>query len=226
MIFKKLFALVIFSFNSAAFAQNTIQLGVVNIAPHSSSSDITGLFTPPGLSLNVGRATTLDIAYIRELNPHWSVELALGLPPKHDVTLRVNNQNLPASVQGLNGQVVAQVKQLSPSVIVNYSFRDKDSDWRPFVGLGIVHTRFSDATSSVVGDALNGGPTAISLTNSTGLVTQLGVVYRINEMWSLRAAIAGLKIKTKMTIDTQGVIRQADLEMRPIVSYLTLGYSF
>jgi outer membrane protein len=226
MTFKSLLSVIIFTLGSAAFAQNTIQFGVIKIVPHSSSSDITGPFTPPGLSLDVGGASTLDFAYIRELSPHWNIELALGVPPKHEVALRVNNQALPAGIQGLNGQVVAQVKQLSPSLIANYSFRDKDSDWRPFVGLGVAHTRFNNATSSAVGDALNGGPTSVSLSSSTGLIAQLGMFYRINEKWSLRAAVATLKIKTTVTTDTQGVMRQANLEMRPIVSYLALGYSF
>jgi outer membrane protein len=226
MIFKPLLGFFILILSSTAFAQNTIQLGLANIQPHSKSGDITGPFTPPGLSVSVGSSTTLDLAYIRELDDHWGLEFVLGLPPQHDVSLRVNNQNLPANVQNLNQQVMAQVKQLSPAVMINYSFFNKDTRWRPFVGLGLAHTRFSNITSSAVGNALNGGPTSIALTDSTGLVAQLGVLYRINEKWSLRAAVAGLKIKTQMTSDTSGILRTADIEMRPVVRYLAIGYSF
>ncbi len=206
--------------------QNTLKLGFANVQPHSSTSNFSGPFTPPGISLQVQDKNTPFFSYTRELNDQWDVELALGLPPTHDITLTVNNPNLPASAQAINGQTGARVRQVAPTLFFNYKFLEKTSAFRPFVGVGINYTRFDNTSSNAVGNALNGGPTSISLEDSVGLALQGGVSYRINNQWSVSAALATAQVKSKITTNTLGIERTADITFKPRVFTIAVGYSF
>lgn len=206
--------------------QNTFKLGVSNVQPHSSTSDVTGPFTPSGISLEVRDKTTPFISYTRKIDDQWNLELALGLPPTHDIALTINNSALPASAQALGGQIAAKVRQVAPTVFVNYKFLEKTSPLRPFVGIGINYTSFDNTSSTAAGNALNGGATSISLEDSVGLALQGGLTYRVNEQWSVSAALATAQVKSKITTNTLGIQRSADIKFHPRVFTLALGYSF
>ncbi len=160
------------------------------------------------------------------MNDQWDVELALGFPPTHDITLTVNNASLPASAQAINGQTGARVRQVAPTLFFNYKFLEKSSAFRPFVGVGVNYTSFDKTSSNAVGNALNGGATSISLEDSIGLALQGGVTYRINNQWSLTAALATAQVKSKITTNTLGIERTADIRFKPRVFTVSVGYSF
>ena len=206
--------------------QNTVKLGISNVRPHSSASDFSGPFTPSGISIEVRNKTTSFFSYTREINDQWDVELALGDSPTHDIVLKINNPGLPASVQALSGQVGARVRQVAPSLFANYKFLEKTSPLRPFVGVGINYTNFDKTHSTAAGNALSGGPTSISLKDSVGLALQGGVTYRFSNQWSLSAALITAQVKSKITTNTLGIERTADIKFRPRVFTVAMGYSF
>ena len=206
--------------------QNTVRLGISNVQPHSSTSDFVGPFTFSGIRVEVRDKTTPFISFTREITDQWNVELALGVPPTHDIAVIINNPALPASAQALSGQLVAKVRQVAPTLFANYKFLDKTSPIRPVVGIGINYTRFDNTSSNPVGNALNGGATSISLEDSVGLALQGGVVYRFNELWSLSAAVATAQVKSKITTNTLGIERTADIRFKPRVFTVAVGYSF
>lgn len=206
--------------------QNTVKIGVSHVQPRSSTSNFSGPFTPTGISLIVRDKTTPFFSYTRDIDEQWAVELAVGFPPTHDIELTVNNLALPASAQALSGQVGAKVRQVAPTLFLNYRFLEKTSPLRPFVGVGINYTRFDKTSSNAVGNALNGGPTSIALEDSAGLALQGGVSYRLSDQWSLTAALATAQVKSRITTNTLGIERTADIKFRPSVFTVALGYSF
>ena len=218
--------LAISAAGSAMAQQNTVRIGLANVQPHSSTSDFSGPFTPSGISLEVRDKNTPFFSYTRELNDQWGVELALGFPPTHDIALIVKNASLPASAQALNGQTGAKVRQVAPTLFINYKFLEKTSAFRPFVGVGINYTSFDKTSSNAQGNALNGGPTSISLEDSAGLALQGGVTYRISDQWSLTAALATARVTSKVTTNTLGIERSANISFKPRVFVLSAGYSF
>lgn len=205
---------------------NTVRLGISNVQPHSSASDISGPFTPGGTSLEVRDKTTPFVSYTREISDQWDVELALGIPPKHDIVLKVNNASLPGSAQALSGQVGATIRQVAPTVFFNYKFLEKTSVLRPFVGAGINYTRFDKTHSTAAGDALNGGPSSISLEDSVGLALQAGVAWQLSSEWSVSASLATARVKSEITTNTLGIERHADITFKPQVFTVAMGYSF
>ena len=225
--FSILLSTLVLCFTAPAEAQqNTLQLGLANVQPHSSAGDFSGPFTPAGLSVNISDKSTLFLSYAREINDQWDIELALAAPPTHDIVLAVNNSGLPASAQAYSGQVGATVRQVAPTLFVNYKFLEKTSAWRPFIGVGVNYTKFDQTTSSAANNALNGGPTSISLKDSVGIALHGGVTLRISNQWSLSTSLATAQVKSKITTNTLGIERTADIKFRPRVFTVAVGYSF
>jgi outer membrane protein len=219
--------LAAFAAAPALAQQNTVKIGISNVQPHATSgNDFSGPFTPSGISVEVFNRTTPFFSFTREINDQWDVELALGLPPSHDIALKVNNPNLPLSAQALSGQLAGKVRQVAPTLFANYKFLEKSSPLRPFIGVGINYTRFDKTSSTAANNALNGGPTSIALEDSMGLALQGGVTYRFDNQGSLSASLATAQVKSKITTNTLGIQRTADITFKPRVFTVAVGYSF
>lgn len=224
-------ALALAGLSGAASAQqNIVRFGITHIEPHSSASDATGPFLlgpPSGVSIDVKNQDTAFLSFARTLNDNMEVELALGYPPTHDVAAKLNPAIVPGYiVSSFQGQTVAKVRQIAPTLFFNYKFGEAKATWRPFVGVGINYTRFDKRESTAAGNALNGGPTDISLTDSWGLAAQAGVSYRISDQWSLNASLATARVKTTLTATTAGAARNIDIRFHPVVMTVSLGYAF
>ena len=201
-------------------------MGGAFIDPRSSSTDVTGAYTPSGLSLHVQKQDTLYASITRSFTENWSVELALGVPPTHDVDIRVSNPALPPSVQGASGTVVAKVRQVGPTLFGKYTFGTRTAVWRPYVGLGVNMTRFDKADSTSGGDAFNGGATSITLSKANGLAACAGIDYKLGGAWSAHLGLATTQLKTTMKSNTLGITRSAEVTLKPIITTLAIGYSF
>lgn len=215
--------------SSMSFAQTTtLKVGWVNIEPNATASSISGAFTPvDALSLSIKRQSTAFFSFSREINDDWDAELALGVPPTHDVSVVVKNAALVTpTVSAANGQVAATVRQVAPTLFANYWLSSKGSTVRPFVGVGVNYTSFDNANSTPVNTMVNGGATSIQLTDSMGIAMQLGVAIKMDGPWSLNAAWSTAQVKTKMTTNTLGIERTADVSFKPSVVSVSLGYSF
>jgi outer membrane protein len=215
--------------SGSALAQSTtFKLGLVSVEPNSSASAVSGPFTPvDALSLKVQSQSTLFFSASREIDSHWEAELALGLPPTHDVSLVVLNPNaVPGSVAAQDGALSAKVRQVAPTVFANYRFGDSTSQFRPFVGFGLNYTKFDKTESTAVNDAVNGGPTTLKLKDSVGPAMQLGVTAKLGGPWSVTGAWTTARVKTTLTTNTLGIERTADITFHPSVFILAVGYSF
>jgi outer membrane protein len=211
-----------------ASAQLTVRAGFTHIAPHSSASDAVGPMLPgppSGISIDVRNKSTLFLSFAHALNDNMELELALGYPPTHDVNAKIAS-SLPPHIVAFNGQKLAEVRQIAPTLFFNYKFGEANSQWRPFVGIGVNYTNFDKRTSTAANNALNGGPTDLSLSDSWGLAGQVGVSYRVNERWSITGSVATARVKTKLTTTTAGVQRNIDIRFRPVVLTVAAGYTF
>lgn len=250
-------------FSADASAQYTVKIGGAYFDPHATSSDLTGgvsarplggyLELQSGVRLHVQPEATPTFSIERALNANWSLELMLGMPPKHDVTLKVDNPvvsganvthpvnpalngaagatavaALNTKLANRNDKTIATVRQWAPTFFVNYRFLEATSAFRPFVGLGINVTRFK-ARTTPLGDGLyaDGAHPEISLSDSIGPALQIGATYKFNERWSLNTAVVTAKVDNKLTIKTASGLRQeASFRFTPTVWTASVGYSF
>jgi outer membrane protein len=178
---------------------------------------------PPGIEagVKVGDASTLAFGVVYKFTPNWSVEAAVGIPPEH-------------SGYGTDfiepfGQI-STVKQVAPTLFLNYHFVDLFAGISPFVGVGLNYTRFTDAKSTASGNAASGGPTSIDLSDSWGVALHVGLSYQIDRNWSIVGAIAYADVSSDLTAttatNTGNIVRTTTIDFRPIVYTLAVGYAF
>jgi len=189
----------------------------------NSKSDplVGGAATPTPVNLRVGDSSTLGFGYVYQVSDAWAVELALGLPPRH----KVYGEGFIAPF----GQV-SSVKQVCPTVFVNYHFGEIAPRLRPVAGVGLNYTHFKDMRSTPSGDAASGGPTTIDLSDSWGLAVHGGLSYQLSERLSLTGMVAYADVQSDLTATTRtssgNVVRTTRIDFRPVVYTLSLGYHF
>lgn len=211
------------AFGAAQAQEQTVYLGGAYIKVDSQSPALKGgaPLPPPGANIDVDDARTIVFGYKRYFTDHWGVDFALGIPPRHKV---YGKDFLKPFGQ------VASVKQVAPTVFVNYRFGDAGDRLRPFVGVGINYTHFTGGRSTASGEAASGGPTTIKLKDSVGLAAQVGVSYALTKEWSLNASFAMAKVKAdqKATTTTREgpIVRTTTIDFNPKVFCVTVGYSF
>ncbi|MBS0387891.1 MAG: OmpW family protein [Proteobacteria bacterium] len=221
-------ALAVLSAGASAWAagnmaNNEVRVGAYIVMYDAKADDLTGPYVPPGVNVDVKNVTTPYFAYLRRLSPHFVAQLAAGVPPKTETVGKG-----PATLGSVpfNGQVVSTAKWFSPSILVNYVFRDEDAALRPYLGAGVNYTRFYDLKSTAAGDAANGGPTAIKLSSSTGPVFTAGLRWHIKDNWSAYASYDVAKVNSDYVGDTAGVIRKTHIKFNPSTLVLSVGYAF
>lgn len=202
---------------------NEIRVGMYLLQYHVSADDLTGPYVPPGVNVDVNNISTPYFAYVRRLAPNWVAQLAAGIPPKTETVGKG-----PATVGSVpfDGQVVSTAKWFSPSLLINYVFRDESEAWRPYLGVGINYTKFYDLQSTAAGNAANGGPTAISLTSSVGPVVTAGVRWHIKDHWSAYASYDYAMVNSDYTGNTARVIRRTSIKFNPSTLVISVGYAF
>ncbi len=212
-----------------AFAQaTTVKAGWVNVDPRSSATNAVGPFTPVDtLSLNVKPQSTVFFSVAQALDANWEAELAAGIPPVHEATLVVRNPaGVPPSAAALDGTVISKVRQVAPTLFMNYKFGTSNSAYRPFVGIGVNFTRFDKTESTPANDSVNGGPTTITMTDSKGVAAQIGVTAKLSGAWSVTGVWSTAQVKSTITTNTLGIERTLDVKFNPSVLTLAVGYSF
>jgi len=200
-----------------------VRLGLYIVQYDAKANDITGPFAPSGLNLNVKDVNTGYFAVARTLSPHFVLELAAGVPPKTETVGKG-----PATVGSVpyNGQVLSTAKWFAPTLLVNYVFRDESAALRPYVGVGVNWTHFYDRQSTAAGDAVTGGPTQISLTNSLGPSATVGLSYHLQDRWSLYASYSITKVRSDYVGNTAGQLRKTHIDFNPAAWVFSVGYSF
>jgi outer membrane protein len=207
----------------AAAQDNTVRAGIYIVRYDIKADDFSGPVVTSGLNLDVKNVNTPYFAYLRRVTPNIEIEIAAGWPPKTETVAKG-----PATVGSVpyDGQVIATSKWFSPSLLAIYKFFDPSTTWRPYLGAGVNYTHFFDRTSTPEGDAVTGGPTTISLSDSWGPAGTVGITWQMDRNWSLDASYSMAKVKSKLEANTSGAIRRTTINFNPSTWVLAIGYSF
>jgi outer membrane protein len=202
---------------------NDFRIGSYSVFYHANASDLSGPYVPPGVNFHVENLETLYLGYLRRLSPHFTFELAMGLPP---VAKTEGRGPLELGTVPYNGQVISTVRWFAPTGLIEYNFLPESSPVRPFIGVGVNYTYFYDRTSTGAGDAVSGGPTKISLPASVGPAGTVGLTWRPAPHWNFTASYGGSKVNARLTADTAGEIRTSHIEFNPTALIVSMGLSF
>ena len=221
---------ILASLAGAAHAENDneLRLGAYLIHYNAQAQDATGsgiAAIPSGdhLNLSVDNVQTLYFAYVRHLSSHFDLELAAGIPPK---TNTIGKGSPTFGSVPFAGQTIATTRWFSPTMLVNYKFLDESSAFRPYLGLGINYTHFYNNASTAAGDAVGGGPTLVSLSDSVGASGTIGISYRVQKDWTLYGSYSQTHIRSSAVLTSSGASRSTTVDFQPGAVVLSAGYSF
>jgi outer membrane protein len=165
----------------------------------SANGDSTGL----GLSINDKTFPELDISYF--LTPNLAAELVLTYPQEHTLYA--------------NGSKIATLKHLPPTLSLQYHVTGLGA-LRPYAGLGINFTNFSDVRfEPAVVTALQ--PSIKR--NSTGGSIQIGADFALGGGWVLNADLKKVQLKTDVY---SGSAKAGTFKVDPTLFSLGAGLRF
>jgi len=198
-----------------------LRAGAITTAPNENSSDIKlDGAKVPGTKATLDSDTQLGLAFAYMLTDHIGLELLAATPFQHTVGVK----GLGA---GLDGKL-ADIKQLPPTLSLQYYPMAPTSKFQPYAGVGLNYTLFfdEDLSSKRKGEGFSN----LKMKDSIGLAGQLGMDYMLTENLLFNAAVWYVDIDTKATIDgptALGVGRtKVDVDVDPWVYMVGLGYKF
>lgn len=176
-----------------------VKFGVHNVAPKSDNGNLAG----GTLKADVGddARPTVTLEYLA--TPNWGVEVLAALPFEHGVKL--------------NGVQAADVKQLPPTVSVQYHFL-AGQQFSPFVGVGLNYTRFFSVKEK--------GPLAgthLDLEDSWGPALHAGVDISLAPNWLFTVDARWIGIETDAKVNGAKV---GTVKIDPLVYGVAVGYRF
>ena len=193
----------------AAHAQSsTFKVGVVRYDAHSRTNGVTGIGIPPGADAVVGDATTVVFTYEYEVKPNVGIELVLGIPPK----VRAKASGSVA----FPGQVLS-ARNVAPTVFVTYHFGADGDRLRPYAGIGLNYTKFTNATTPYGWD--------VKLSDSVGMAAHAGLNCALNKQWGLFGSVARIDVQSKL-VATGAVVLQSTIDFRPWTYTFGASYRF
>lgn len=208
---------------------NIVNIGWFHLRPDEKSEPLT--FRTPaagpiaGSSATISNADTLGIAFTHFFTDNFALTADLGIPPKFKLYGGGTLANLGK---------LGEAKQWSPALIAKWYFGDKNSQLRPFVGLGVTRVWYSSVNltpSLQAAIAGAGGRASADLSSSWAPVANVGLTYNLTEKWSLGLSVAYIPLKTDATITgtTAGGgarVATTKLTLDPLVTFLSVGYKF
>jgi len=198
-----------------------IRSGAITTAPNESSGDLKlDGAKVSGTKATLDSDTQLGLAFAYMLTDHIGLELLAATPFKHTV-----------GVKGLGGGLdgkLADIKQLPPTLSLQYYPMDAASKFQPYAGVGLNYTLFFDEDLSSA--RKQQGFSNMKLQDSVGLAGQLGMDYMVTDNLLVNAAVWYVDIDTKATIDGPTALgvgkTKVDVDVDPWVYMVGIGYKF
>ena len=183
-----------------------------------------------GTKASIADATTASFSLLHLFTDNIGAELTLGVPPKLKVSLDV-----PVGTTGpVTLPNAATAKALTPALVAKYFFLDPSSAFRPYVGLGFTYATFQDVTPNAnqpLTMALAGK--SAKLSSEVAPIYNLGVVYNIDDKWSINTSVAYIALEPRATLVGVGnpaapgdVTTRAKLKINPTDYIIRIGYKF
>lgn len=188
-----------------------LRAGVTSVNPDDSSGNVfvAGGDLGVGVSVDNNAQLGLNLAYF--INETWAIELLAATPFDHDISLDTVG-------------ALGSTKHLPPTLSALYYFDVGSETVHPYLGLGINYTIFFDEDFTTANS--NAGFSDLSLDNSFGLSTQIGVDVDINEEWAFNASMRWIDIDTDAEFTLGADRGSVSVDIDPYVFTLSVGYRF
>jgi len=220
--------------NSQMAGSFTLATGWLHVAPQSSATPLTvesiGGMTVnqqlPGTGAHATSTDTMGITTEYYVTDHIGVATLIGLP----LTVNLVGDGALAKYGTLGS-----TRPVPPAIVLRYHLFEAQSKFRPFVGLGVNYTWFTQVrttNSQFVTDSLGpGGSAHASLSSSWNPVFEVGAYYAVTKHWSVGASVGYVPLKTHLTLDgttADGthVVSRSTIRINPVNAFLNVAYTF
>lgn len=164
-----------------------LRAGAITTAPNESSGDLKFDGNKvSGTKATLDSDTQLGLTFAYMLTDHIGLELLAATPFKHTV-----------GVKGLGGGLdgkLADIKQLPPTLSLQYYPMEPNSRFQPYAGVGINYTLFFDEDLSSA--RKEQGFSNLKLQDSVGIAGQLGMDYMLTDNLLVNASVWYVDIDT------------------------------
>lgn len=198
-----------------------VRAGAITTAPNEESGELKlDGAKIAGTKATLTSDTQLGLTFAYMVTDHVGLELLAATPFEHEVGVK----GLGPALDGK----LADVKQLPPTLSLQYYPLDASSRFQPYVGVGINYTLFFD--EELTGQRKNEGFSNLKLKDSVGVSGQLGFDYMVTEHMLVNASVWYVDIDTEASVDgpsALGVGRtKVDVDVDPWVYMVGIGYKF
>jgi outer membrane protein len=198
-----------------------VRAGAARVVPNEDSGNVKlDGAKVSGTKATVDNSTQLGLTFAYMITNHIGVELLAATPFSHTVSVK----GLGA---GLDGRL-ADVKQLPPTLSLQYYPMDSASKFQPYVGVGLNYTKFFDTDLS--GTRKQEGFSNLKLKDSVGFAGQVGMDYMLTDRIMLNASVWYVDIDTKASVDGPSALSvgktKVDVDIDPWVYMVGVGYKF
>jgi outer membrane protein len=219
---------------TGAFAQkagdNIVSAGIASINPDASLGTMSSTESHVqdkliGATAKIGSATTVSLGWLHMYSDNIGAELTIGIPPKLNV-------DFTTPALGTTHPSGASAKALTPTAVAKYFFNTPADKFRPYLGLGVTHVSFQSVTANTADTQIAAlANTGVSLSSSWAPVYNAGVIYNIDDKWSINGSVSYLPIKTTATFSGPGIgagpaVSTGELKINPTDYVIRLGYKF
>jgi len=196
--------------------------GVGTVAPKSHSLKYSDEFE--SFVIDVENSTSMTLTGTYMFNKHWAIDVLAALPFKHDIKATVDIGDGPVTGK------IASTKQLPPTISLQYHF-SPDSDFQPYVGLGVNWTNFSDtklvstSDSEIDIDEL----LEIRLDNSSGIAASFGGDWALGDNAVINLDVRYIDIDSDISVqvfDMDEFEKIGTANIDPWLYSINLGYRF
>jgi outer membrane protein len=221
-----------------AYAQSagsiTLSTGWLHVAPQGDATPLTvekigGVGVSQqlaGSGAHPGSTDTVGIATEYYVTDNIGVAMLVGLP----LTVNLVGDGTLQKYGNLGS-----TKPMPPAIELRYHVFSGASKFRPFIGLGVNYTWFTQvriSNSQFVTDNLGpGGSAHAELSSSWNPVFEIGASYAITKHWSVGTSVGYIPVKTHLTLYGQTatgtqVVSTSTLRLNPLNVYLNVAYTF
>jgi outer membrane protein len=190
------------------------RVGATRISPDVSSGNLTPP-SLPGTQADIEADTQLSGGITYMVTDHWSVDLPLALPYKHEIVGA-------GAIAGVGK--IGEVRALPITLLGQYRFGVPTAQFRPYLGAGPTYAKFYHERGTGVLSALTGVPsTTLTVGSKLALTVQAGATMALNERWFVDAMVAKTFLKTRTTLSSGQTL---DIKSDPLTLALSVGYRF
>ena len=230
---------------SGAFAQkagdNIASVGLASINPNVSLDKMTSVgpgstgayFTGKLVDANasVSNQTTVSMGLLHMFTNEIGGEFTIGIPAEFTQDMYMPNGSAPQS-----HPAAAKMKIWTPTAVAKYFFGTTNDQWRPYVGFGVSRVSFHNVSTNSTDTTVAAlASTSADFSSSWAPVYNAGVIYNVDEKWSINGSVSYIPIKTTATfvgpavpgLGLNGpVTTTGDAKLNTMDYVIRLGYRF